>query len=115
MKTHRDLIQRVLESLGIVMPGGQIEPDAYRSASNRLKDYLLELDSEPQGPLDFDPTASDEIPDERMSWLVRLFANQIAPQYGKPVNDGEVILAKSGLFAAIIGESDYTEDVPRDF
>lgn len=115
MKTHRDLIQQTLESLGVVMPGGTIDHDEYRVANARLTAYLLELDSSPQGPLDFDPTATDEVPDERMSWLVTLFANLIAPQYGKPINYQERDLAQSRMFAAIIGESDFEEDQPRDF
>ena len=115
MKTRRDLIQRTLESLQVVRPGGAIPADVYRSAGARLKDYLLELDEDPRGPLDFDPTAGDEIPDERMSLLTACFAGIIAPQYWFPVDPVAWERAQSRLFAAIIGESDFVEDPPRDY
>ena len=114
MKSRRDLIQRTFESLGIVRPGGNIQGDMFRSADQRLQDYLLELDEDPRGPLDFDPTAS-AIPDERMSLLSMCFAGIVGPQYGFPVDPLAWERAQSRLFAAIIGPSDFIEDEPRDF
>lgn len=81
-----------------------------------LADLLLELDEEQA--LDFDPTDSDAIPEERMAQLVTIFRHSIiAETFDKVVDPTNQLYdrAKYRMFAAILGDSDYIEDQPTDY
>lgn len=112
MATKTDLITRALTRMGVVRVGQPVPARLFKDALEFVNDYLLELDEDL--PLDFDPTADDEIPDERMSALTALCANYLAPNYGKPRNIQEIEYYKRRLYALIYPD-DHISSEPMDF
>lgn len=112
MATKSDVIHQALTDLGIIRHGGSAPGQIFNYASDRLDQRLLAINEEVR--LDFDPTG-DNVPDERVFWLVSILANTIAPSFGKARDQDALDHAEARLQRAIKGESDFVDLKQRDF
>jgi hypothetical protein len=118
MRTHRDVVQRAAFRIGLRRAGQDLEGNIYQELLEALEDLLLELNEEVA--LDFDPTAAEEVPEERMGGLVPLLMySPVFDQFDLRRGPGERELlyerAQTRFYASVTGESDYIEPEPRDF
>ncbi len=118
MATHRDVVERAAFRIGLRRAGQQLEGSIYTELLSSLEDYLLELDEE--YPLDFDPTDANAVPAERMGLLVPLYMyTPVFDQFDKRrAPEARLILesnAKRKFFAAVVGDSDFVDEEPRNY
>lgn len=117
-KTRRDIIDHAALEIGLGRQGQSLGGNVFNHFDSALSALLLELDDECE--LDWDVSVDGEIPDERSRILTQVF------MYATPLDrydrrrtpaDRELLYErhKRRLFAAVIGDTDFVEEPPRNF
>lgn len=115
--TRAELIKRTLYRMGTVRVGADVPGAMYEFVNDSLTDLLYEINEDIS--LDFDLT-EDEVPEERAASLANLLryspALDVYDTKQPPAERSLLFTRAHGRFiASVIGESNYVEDVPRDY